>query len=333
MKTQNQIILILIPVILFQYNLFSQCISGNCNNGFGIYVFQDKSRYEGEWKMDKKNGTGKYIFSDGAVYDGIFLNDKITGKGKLLTADGITYVGDFKEGSFNGNGNITFKNGDKYSGLFLNNNLDGKGIYYLKNGDRYEGGFAKNMFEGFGIYYKSNGDRFEGGYKNDKRNGQGIYYYAKGGTLKGLWVDGEYVSGSNKETNNDSTVIMLTKSKHGVFEIPVMINEVLKFDMIFDTGASEILFTPDVVLTLYRTKTVTDADTLEGGYFIDANGNVNKSIRFNIRQVKIGNITIRDVAAGVSNSVDGMNLFGLSALEKLGKVEIDFPKHLIKIKN
>jgi len=30
-------------------------------HGFGILIFLDHSRYEGEWKFDKINGKGKYV--------------------------------------------------------------------------------------------------------------------------------------------------------------------------------------------------------------------------------------------------------------------------------
>jgi predicted aspartyl protease len=100
--------------------------------------------------------------------------------------------------------------------------------------------------------------------------------------------------------------------------------------MIFDTGASEVYFTPDIVLTLIRAKTITEEDILEGGLFIDANGNVNKSVRFNLKSVKIGNTTVENVPCAVAKSMDGSNLLGLSALKKIGRFEFDFKNSAIR---
>ena len=283
----------------------AQCTSGNCENGIGIYIFKSGAKYEGAFKNGKKNGKGKYTFSDGDIYEGDFLNDEETGNGKLTSVDGQTEIGKFLDGKLNGYATITYHGGAKYTGNFLANKMSGSGIYYF-----------------------ANGDRFEGTFKDDKRNGNGVLYYAKGGKKIGVWKDDEYISGSNQVANSkeDTSLIQLVKNEGGVYETSVLINGVYKFNMIFDSGAAEVYFTPDVVLALVRAKTISNADILEGGSYTDANGNVNESLRFRVRELKIGNAVINDVAAGVSNSINGGNLLGLSALEKLGSLQIDFGK-------
>ena len=34
------------------------CKEGNCENGYGKWVYTDKTTYEGEWVGTKKNGQG-----------------------------------------------------------------------------------------------------------------------------------------------------------------------------------------------------------------------------------------------------------------------------------
>jgi len=34
-------------------------------------VYKDGTRYDGNWKLDKKNGKGKMTYIDGAVYSGM----------------------------------------------------------------------------------------------------------------------------------------------------------------------------------------------------------------------------------------------------------------------
>lgn len=329
----NLLLLLLVVVCYTECN--AQCISGDCLNGTGVYVFENKSRYEGEWKNGNQNGKGKYIYSAGDIYDGNWLEGKKHGFGKYTFLDGSYYEGSYKNGVWDGEGKFVSSDGIIQTGKFNNGKLNGIGTVVYKSGDKYAGNFINNKMEGNGTIYFANGDRFEGQFKDDKRNGPGVKFFSKGGTLKGVWVDDNFVSGSNKTFSNtslDSSTINLVRSEQGIWETSVLINGVLKLDMIFDTGASEVYFTPDIVLTLFRTKTISDNDILQGGSYMDANGNVNKSIRFRIRELNIGGQVIKNIAAGVSISLDGLNLLGLSALEKFGVLEVDFMNGTVRTK-
>ena len=41
------------------------CKEGNCENGFGKWVYTDKTTYEGEWVETKKNGQGVETWPNG----------------------------------------------------------------------------------------------------------------------------------------------------------------------------------------------------------------------------------------------------------------------------
>ena len=325
--------LIVLFQILFSACAYSQCIVGNCENGSGTYIFSEKEKAEGSWKNGKLNGKCKYFFKSGSTYDGDMIDGKFSGIGKYVYSNGDYYEGSFKAGLHHGLGKFFSAKGYSEEGKYINDTLTGYANLKNSNGDKYVGYVINALPNGNGIYYYLGGDKFEGTYKNGNPNGNGTYYYAKGGTLKGTWVDGKYVSGSNKLiAEKNSNMITPLLSAQNVYEVNVMLNNVLKLDMIFDTGASEVYFTPDVVMTLIKTKTISEDDLLEGAYFIDANGNVNKSIRFNLKSIKIGNITLENIPCAVSNNVDGMNLLGLSALKKLGTFEFDFINTVIRVK-
>ncbi|WP_052311245.1 MORN repeat-containing protein [Bernardetia litoralis] len=51
---------------------FKNCISGDCQNGEGIYVERDGSRYEGEWKDGKRHGKGQLIYKNGVTKKGFW---------------------------------------------------------------------------------------------------------------------------------------------------------------------------------------------------------------------------------------------------------------------
>ena len=36
----------------------SNCINGNCSNGYGNFIFTEGEKYIGEWKDGKRHGNG-----------------------------------------------------------------------------------------------------------------------------------------------------------------------------------------------------------------------------------------------------------------------------------
>lgn len=310
----------------------AQCITGDCENGVGTYITKTKTRMEGTWKNGHLNGESKIYFASGDRYEGNMIDGVKSGYGKYVFAKGESYEGNWKNDLQNGAGKYKKTNGYSEEGSYTNDTLKGYASITFSNGDKYEGNVVNSIPEGKGIYYAANGDKFDGMYKNGKREGQGIIYYSKGGTLKGLWANGDFVSGSNNTVEDPNKTIYPILGDGGVYEVNVSLNNVLKLDMVFDTGASEVLFTPDILLALLRTKTISDEDILQGGMFVDAGGNVNKSVRFNLKTLTIGNITINNIPCSVSKNMESTNLLGLSAIKKLGSFQFDFTKGIIKIK-
>lgn len=351
MKVQLQLFFLFIILPILSY---SQCISGDCENGKGVLITPKKTKIDGSWKNGKpdgqcsifysdgdsylgemsqglKNGKGKYTGADGSSSEGIYKNDTLSGFVTITYKSGNTYTGNWSNGNQNGSGKYTKLDGYSEEGKFINDTLDGNATIQYPGGDKYVGEVKKGLKDGKGIYYYKNGGKFEGEYKNGLRNGSGTEYFPKGGTLKGIWVKNEYISGSNTVSNNSNSIIPFLNNG-GVYEVNTNLNNVLKLDMIFDTGAGEVQFSRDVFLTLIKTKTIAIDDILEGGYYEDANGNVNYNVRFNLRQMKLGNLTIENIPCCVAKDENGANLLGLSALKKLGKFEFDFDKSVINLK-
>lgn len=117
----------------------------------------------------------------------------------------------------------------------------------------------------------------------------------------------------------------------GVYEVAVTLNNVLTIGFIVDSGASDVSISPDVALTLIKTKTIGDKDWLPGVYYRFADGSTAKSARFKLRAVKIGERELRNVTCSISNSVAAPMLLGQSALEKLGRYSIDYEKMVIQL--
>jgi aspartyl protease family protein len=126
----------------------------------------------------------------------------------------------------------------------------------------------------------------------------------------------------------NSNSIPMTKIG-GVYEIPIIINNVIKLNFVFDPGAADVSISADVALTLIRTGTVTEKDFLGTETYKFADGTTAKSKVFIIKEIRLGNKTVTNVKAAISNSIKAPLLLGQSLLNKFGKVIIDYNKGVI----
>lgn len=45
-------------------------------DGYGVEIWADGSKYSGHYKKTKKDGEGTYLWSDGSKYQGTWLDNK-----------------------------------------------------------------------------------------------------------------------------------------------------------------------------------------------------------------------------------------------------------------
>src|SRR5262245_861928 len=69
----------------------------------------------------------------------------------------------------------------------------------------------------------------------------------------------------------------------GVYALPVEINEMLTLRFVLDSGATDVQIPADAALTLYRTRTIRDADFLPGQTYVLADGSTVRSPRLLLR--------------------------------------------------
>jgi aspartyl protease family protein len=141
----------------------------------------------------------------------------------------------------------------------------------------------------------------------------------------------ETVTNDLSSNNNKSNVVDMVRSSSGTYEVPVVINGVLKISFIFDSGASDISISPDVALTLIRTGTVKQSDFIGTQQYKFADGSTATSNVFILHDIKIGNKLAKDVRASISTSIDAPMLLGQSALGQFGKFTIDNANHTLTI--
>jgi len=139
------------------------------------------------------------------------------------------------------------------------------------------------------------------------------------------------ISKANTETENKSNSIRLIKNKSGLYEIPILLNDVLKINFIFDSGASEVSISPDVALTLIRTGTIGENDWLPSQTYQFADGSTAKSKRFLLRKLVLGNFEISNIEVSISNSIEAPMLIGQNVMQKFGTITIDNENQLLII--
>ncbi|GAB3990989.1 hypothetical protein GCM10028807_19660 [Spirosoma daeguense] len=89
------------------------CISGDCQDGKGTFVYPTRERYVGEFEEGDKHGEGVEYYADGKV----------------------KYKGNFRDNLRWDYGAYYYQNGDKYVGWFKNNVPNGKGTYHFADGE------------------------------------------------------------------------------------------------------------------------------------------------------------------------------------------------------
>ena len=125
--------------------------------------------------------------------------------------------------------------------------------------------------------------------------------------------------------------ILAMENENGVKYVWIEINGI-RLRFIFDTGASSICISPAEATVLYRQGTLSDDDIIDKEYFQDATGKISEGTKINLRTVKVGNITLKNVSATVIDNVDAPLLLGQSVLENFGNIEIDNKNSLIIFK-
>ena len=187
------------------------CISGDCDNGYGIYTWDSGERYEGYWRNNMRNGQGTNYFSTGSEYSGNWKDDKKNGYGTYKykqESSYESYTGDWVMGKMTGNGIFIYKNGNKYIGELADNYFNGEGIMYYADGtsktgiwenDKFiktneikTGCISGNCTDGFGTYVTEKGDKYVGTFSNGYYSGRGNYTFAAGDVYEGEFKNGNY---------------------------------------------------------------------------------------------------------------------------------------------
>jgi len=132
---------------------------------------------------------------------------------------------------------------------------------------------------------------------------------------------------SNARTENGKTIVAM-KKVNGVYEIPMEVNG-SNMNFIFDTGASDITISSLEAIFLYKQGTLSKEDILGFQEYQIADGSISQGTVVNLRTIKIGNKTFKNIKASIVSNPEAPLLFGQSALANFGKVSIDYKRNEI----
>lgn len=206
----QRICLLSIFCLFVSLSLQAQCVSGDCKNGRGTYLFPsgakyigdfkdgeihglgvcyytNKSKYSGEWKNRFPEGKGTKTYSDGTTRTGLWLKGKPVDETGQVLAE---YIATKKEERADDGTNIQ-------SGCISGDCQSGQGVFAYPDGSKFEGNFTNGKFDGLGTFFFSNGDKYVGNFKENYPDGQGTRFVKESNIEEaGEWKQGEFLGNS-----------------------------------------------------------------------------------------------------------------------------------------
>jgi clan AA aspartic protease (TIGR02281 family) len=123
-------------------------------------------------------------------------------------------------------------------------------------------------------------------------------------------------------------VIIHMNYENGVYTIPCEVNG-LNLKFIFDTGASNVSISLTEASYMLKHGHLEEDDIYGTSYAKIANGDITENTEILLKEIEIGGIKIYDIKASVVHELEAPLLLGQSAIQKLGKIQLDGNKLII----
>ena len=140
----------------------------------------------------------------------------------------------------------------------------------------------------------------------------------------------ESAEDGNEDTSSlISAEIPFTKDG-GVCKVKCEING-LPLHFIFDTGASIVSISNVEATFMFKNEYITKQDIITKSNFVDANGDISEGTIINLKKVNFGGLELTNIRASVVHNQKAPLLLGQTVLGRLGRIEIDNDKKVLRI--
>lgn len=192
-------------VVLCRIKIDDAVYSGQMKNGLrdgqGCCVYEDGSKYEGEWQRGNWHGEGRYTDSRGSMKEGRFEDNRQM-QGNQETVEQAAAAGNQSLSGINqqqvfnsslpihGDAEFHYADGGVFSGSWqAGKPVDGRGTRMRLPGCKtvYSGEIRDSLYHGQGKAVYQNGDQYTGDWIQGSRHGGGEIVRAVGGTFRGQW--------------------------------------------------------------------------------------------------------------------------------------------------
>ena len=117
---------------------------------------------------------------------------------------------------------------------------------------------------------------------------------------------------------------------NGVTKVDCTING-LPLNFVFDTGASDVTISQTEANFMYKNGYLSQKDVIGKQRYQTADGNISVGTTFMINHINFGGLELTGVRASVVANQKAPLLLGQTVLQRLGKIEIDNEKKVLKI--
>ena len=135
---------------------------------------------------------------------------------------------------------------------------------------------------------------------------------------------------TSNSTQEERVVDIPFTAAHGVTKVDCTINN-LPLNFIFDTGASDVTISKVEADFMLKNGYLSEQDIVGKKTYQVATGAIAVGTTIVLKEIKFGGLVLNDVRASVVESQNAPLLLGQSVLQRLGKIEIDNVKRVLKI--
>ncbi len=144
----------------------------------------------------------------------------------------------------------------------------------------------------------------------------------------GVKIEPQKESEPNKTETKNSERIQMRK-EGGVYFIPAKVNGI-PLEFVYDTGASLVSISLTEAIFMAKQGLLNLSES-EHELFEDANGNINEGSIVILKSLQIGGRVLYNVRANVVQNLNAPLLLGQSALERFGKVSMDYSTGIMEL--